>query len=312
MALTINGTSGLVLESVGSRITGDFSNTNVFSRTMFQTRIADGNTSVYAIPNGTGTAAAMGVLSSSTENYTRLFIQASTTNTYISATKGGTASYPPLIFGTGNAERMRIDASGNFGVGTTSPLAKTNIYDISSNYPLFVQGGNAGAAGAGGSIAFATAEGSAIAGPSTAAAAIRSLNLYAGESNGEEGSLVFYTNKRTGSNTYTGLTERMRIDSSGNVTAAGNVTAYSDIKLKTDIATIDNALDKVLKMRGVIYTRIDTGLKGTGVIAQEIKEVLPEVVIEGETLSVAYGNIVGVLIEAIKELKAEIEQLKGK
>jgi hypothetical protein len=100
--------------------------------------------------------------------------------------------------------------------------------------------------------------------------------------------------------------------STGNFTATGSVSAYSDIKLKTDISTIDNALDKVSKMRGVMYTRKDTGVRSTGVIAQEIKEVLPEVVMEGETLSVAYGNIVGVLIEAIKELKAEIEQLKSK
>jgi len=105
---------------------------------------------------------------------------------------------------------------------------------------------------------------------------------------------------------------RWTTDTSGNFTAAGNVTAYSDIKLKTDITTIDNALDKVSKMRGVMFTRKDTGTRGTGVIAQEIKEILPEVVVEGENLSVAYGNIVGVLIEAIKELKAEIEQLKGK
>ena len=101
-------------------------------------------------------------------------------------------------------------------------------------------------------------------------------------------------------------------DTSGNFTTAGNVTAYSDIKLKTDISTIDNALDKVSRMRGVMFNRKDTGVRGTGVIAQEIQEILPEVVQEGETLSVAYGNIVGVLIEAIKELKAEIEQLKGK
>ena len=65
-------------------------------------------------------------------------------------------------------------------------------------------------------------------------------------------------------------------------------------------------------MRGVTFEK--DGKAGLGVIAQEIREVLPEVVVESEdemkTLSVAYGNIVGVLIEAIKELKAEIEDLK--
>ena len=108
---------------------------------------------------------------------------------------------------------------------------------------------------------------------------------------------------------------RWTSDGSGNFVASGNVTAYSDERLKTNIKTIENALDTVSKMRGVTYERIDSGIKGVGVIAQEMKEVLPEVVMEAlsddEYMSVSYGNIVGVLIEAIKELKAEIEELKG-
>ena len=104
----------------------------------------------------------------------------------------------------------------------------------------------------------------------------------------------------------------MTLDDSGNLTAAANVTAYSDARLKKDVSTIDNALDLVGKMRGVRYTRVDSEAKGVGVIAQEMKEVLPEVVLDGENLSVAYGNIVGVLIEAIKELRAEVNELRAK
>ena len=107
----------------------------------------------------------------------------------------------------------------------------------------------------------------------------------------------------------------MTLDTAGNAVARGNITAYSDVRLKTNVETITNALDTVSKMRGVTYERIDSGTKGVGVIAQEMKEVLPEVVMEAasdeEFMSVAYGNIVGVLIEAIKELKSEIEVLKG-
>ena len=101
------------------------------------------------------------------------------------------------------------------------------------------------------------------------------------------------------------------LDSSGNLVATGNVTAYSDARLKTDVDTIENALDKVTKLRGVSYTKADTQERGIGVIAQEIEEVIPEVVQDGAYKSVAYGNIVGVLIEAIKELKSEIDELKG-
>jgi hypothetical protein len=109
---------------------------------------------------------------------------------------------------------------------------------------------------------------------------------------------------------------RFRVNSSGDATATGNVTAYSDARLKKDVETIGGALDLVSRMRGVRYTRIDTENRNVGVIAQEMLEVLPEVVQQGvgddDTLSVAYGNIVGVLIEAIKELRAEVAELKGK
>ena len=98
-------------------------------------------------------------------------------------------------------------------------------------------------------------------------------------------------------------------DDNGNWTAVGNVTAYSDRRLKSDIVTIPNALDTVSKLRGVNFTK--DGMASTGVIAQEVQEVMPEVVHVGEEyLSVAYGNLVGVLIEAVKELKAEVEALK--
>ena len=98
------------------------------------------------------------------------------------------------------------------------------------------------------------------------------------------------------------------ISNTGTITASGDITAFSDERLKSDIETIDNALDKVMSMRGVSYTK--QAEKGIGVIAQEIEKVLPEVVTDGEYKSVAYGNIVGVLIEAIKEQQKQIDELK--
>ena len=98
---------------------------------------------------------------------------------------------------------------------------------------------------------------------------------------------------------------------SGNFTATGNITAYSDERLKANIETIPNALEKVNSLRGVTFDK--DGVRGLGVIAQEVEKILPEVVMDGEEFkSVAYGNIVGVLIEAIKELTNEVEELKRK
>ena len=95
---------------------------------------------------------------------------------------------------------------------------------------------------------------------------------------------------------------------SGAITSSGNITAYSDQQLKSDIKTIDNALDKVSQMRGVTFIKDDK--QGSGVIAQEMEKIAPELVIDGEYKSVAYGNTVGYLIEAIKELKVELETHK--
>ena len=104
-------------------------------------------------------------------------------------------------------------------------------------------------------------------------------------------------------------------DNAGNTTSTGNITAYSDIRLKTDIEVIPDALWKIRQLRGVTYERIDSGERQTGVIAQEVQAVLPEAVMtmndDNKTLSVAYGNMVGLLIEAIKELKTELDDLKA-
>jgi hypothetical protein len=103
---------------------------------------------------------------------------------------------------------------------------------------------------------------------------------------------------------------------SGAIYATNDITAYSDRRKKTDIVTIDDALDKVTRLRGVYYTKIGEEDKGrkTGVIAQEINEVLPEVVTyaaDVDEYGVAYGNTVGLLIEAIKEQQKQIEELKA-
>lgn len=98
-------------------------------------------------------------------------------------------------------------------------------------------------------------------------------------------------------------TDRYYFDSAGNFTAAGNVAAYSDQSLKKNVRTVDRALEKVKAMRGVYYDRVDDAHPRVGVIAQEMEPILPEVIYKtGEgLLAVAYGDIVAVLIEAVKE-----------
>ena len=100
--------------------------------------------------------------------------------------------------------------------------------------------------------------------------------------------------------------------STGALTAVSHVSS-SDERLKQDIETIADALTKVETMRGVTYLR--NGIREIGVVAQEVERVVPEVVHteDGEYgyKSVSYGNMVGLLIEAVKELSAEVKALKA-
>jgi hypothetical protein len=96
----------------------------------------------------------------------------------------------------------------------------------------------------------------------------------------------------------------------------GVMTSSSDRRLKQDIEPITGALDKVNALNGVTFDYIDDNSpdRQTGLIAQDVQAVLPEAVStlpDSEHLGVAYGNVVGLLVEAIKELKAEVDALKG-
>jgi hypothetical protein len=106
------------------------------------------------------------------------------------------------------------------------------------------------------------------------------------------------------------------MSAAGAATFNNDVTAFSDERLKSNITTIPDALSKVSEMRGVHYVRNETGKDSTGVIAQELQKIAPELVLTAEdemgTLSVNYGNITGYLIEAIKELSARVKELESK
>jgi hypothetical protein len=102
----------------------------------------------------------------------------------------------------------------------------------------------------------------------------------------------------------------------GNITASGNVNSQSDVRVKENIEPILDAMQKVQSINGVTFNRNDlddTETRYVGVIAQDVEAVLPEAVSEnGEGIKqVAYGNMVGLLIEAIKEQQTQIDDLKA-
>jgi len=125
---------------------------------------------------------------------------------------------------------------------------------------------------------------------------------------------------------YTATLEEMRLTDAGDLHVDGDVTAYSatvsDIRMKSDIVKIDNALDKISQLNGYTFTYTHDGRKSAGVIAQEVEMVLPSAIKEStlplingddddtKYKTVNYDQLHGVMIEAIKELKAEIDELK--
>ena len=120
-------------------------------------------------------------------------------------------------------------------------------------------------------------------------------------------------------NTYiqSGSTNKFTFASNGDFTATGNVGAYSDMALKEDIYQIENALEKVNKLRGVHFTRKSNNSKEIGVVANEVEKVVPELVDEhedeelGKIKTMKYANTVGLLIEAVKDLSKQVEELKN-
>lgn len=106
----------------------------------------------------------------------------------------------------------------------------------------------------------------------------------------------------------------MSLSAAGALTAADDVTGFSDGRRKKNVRTVTNALEKVLAMRGVTFERTTTDRTSTGVIAQELQRVAPELVHEDEEgwLSVNYGGALGYLIEAIRELSDKHDELEAR
>ncbi|MEN8739220.1 MAG: tail fiber domain-containing protein, partial [Phaeobacter gallaeciensis] len=95
------------------------------------------------------------------------------------------------------------------------------------------------------------------------------------------------------------------------VVTAPNFVSSSDARLKSDIAPIADALAKVQALNGATFTMTGNDTRQMGLIAQDVQAVAPEAVVEAEgVLRLAYGNLVGLLVEAIKDLAHEVDQLK--
>ena len=131
----------------------------------------------------------------------------------------------------------------------------------------------------------------------------------------------FFISGNDGGSAITGV--RVDFSDAGAIICNGNITAFgntSDIKLKENIEVIPDALDKVKQLKGITFNYKKDGKVSTGLIAQDLEKVLPEAVYEScdidndedKHLAIRYGNTVGLLVEAIKELEARVKELEDK
>jgi len=250
------------------------------------------------------------------------------TRIQISSTAGylGTFSNHDEIFVTNATERMRITSAGNVGIGTITPNAKLDVNGNTIITGSLTTTGNA------------TISNAVIIGDDTTYGSPYKVVAFGVAANGYNRILAatgstdgMYFMAATGRGfnfrPNGGTTNTFAIDSAGaatftntlvvtgSLTVTSTITELSSLRYKEDIQPISFGLDKVLQMRGVSYIKKDTQLKEIGVIAEEMNKILPDIVhksSDGQVESVSYSRITAVLIEAIKELKTEIDILKNK
>ena len=192
-------TGNLAFTGTAQRITGDMSNATVANRLAFQTSTTNGNTVLGVLPNGTATTTAFQLNNNSDTTAALAFgnLQVSTSEFQIGSAIRNAGTYVPMTFYTGGSERVRIDTSGNVGIGTSSPGTKLDAYSSSTTSTILRARND------------------------TTTVYLDANNAYSYLNTFTNHPMLFGTNN----------TERMRIDSSGNVGIGGTAAAYEKLRV---------------------------------------------------------------------------------
>lgn len=238
----------------------------------------------------------------------------------LEADKGANNANSFMRFDVRAAERMRITSTGAVGIGTSTPTAVLDVRGASGNGPgLFVNLNGSDESTVATNLASMWTRSTVhfkMTGTSTNRLLFGGINgghaaIQSSNSNG--GSAFDLAIQPYGGNVAIGVdpdaTYKLRVQ--GKIFASDDIVAFSDARQKRDISPITDALHKVRSLVGVLYT--DTAdQRKTGLLAQDVQAVLPEAVTTDEhgNLALAYGNLAGILVQAIKELATRVDELE--
>ena len=198
---------------------------------------------------------------------------------------------------TVDTDTLYVDSTNNrVGIGTSSP---TQVFEVNN--------------GSNTAVAIKVTDTSGY------------TELFFGDSADDDAGYISYRHATNNMSFGVNAAERARLESDGDLHVDGNVVAYSttisDIRLKKDIAPIEDAVTKVQQLNGCTFTYLKDDRKSAGLIAQDVEKVLPSAVIEDEAVfhgeegetykTVQYDQVIGLLVEAVKELSAKVEELEN-